>query len=69
MLDLKPLFFVMCRLTTLFLLCRGRSRKPSFKTKMPLRGGVAHAFSALGFCGLVLPKYTPAPRSENQLFC
>ena len=68
MFDLKPLIFVLCRLTALFLLCRGRSRKPSFKMKMPLRERVAHAFSALGFCGLVLPKYTPAPRSENQLF-
>ena len=36
--------------------------------KMPLRERVAHAFSALGFCGLVFLKYTPAPRSENQLF-
>ena len=68
MFDLKPLIFVLCRLTALFLLCRGRSRKPSFKMKMPLRERVAHAFSALGFCGLVLPKYTPAPRSENHLF-
>ena len=66
--DLKPLIFVLCRLTALFLLCRGRSRKPSSETKMPLRGSFAHAFSALGFCGLVLPKYTPAPRSENHLF-
>ena len=36
--------------------------------KMPLRERVAHAFSALGFCGLVFLKYTPAPRSENHLF-
>ena len=69
MFDLKPLIFVLCRLTALFLLYRERSRKPSSETKMTLRGSFAHAFSALGFCGLVLPKYTPAPRSENQLFC
>ena len=65
---LKTAYFRFVPSDGTFLLCRGRSRKPSFKMKMPLRGRVAHAFSALGFCGLVLPKYTPAPRSENQLF-
>ena len=36
--------------------------------KMPLREGVAHAFSARGICGLDCPKYTPRPVQKTICF-
>ena len=68
MLDLKPLIFVLCRLTALFLLYRGQPRKPSSETKMPFRGRVAHPISARGFWKVFVPNTHPEGVQTTSCF-
>ena len=68
MFDLKPLIFVMCRLTALFLLYRERPRKPSAGIKIPLREREAHAFSASGIWKVFCPKWVRPLSNQPFVF-
>ena len=59
MFDLKPLFFVVCRLTALFLLYRGQSREPLAEMKTPFRERVAHPISARGILEFFVLNISP----------
>ena len=64
MFDLKPLFFVLYRLTVDFRCADDSQQNRLLDLKLPLRESVAHPFSARGIFGLVCPNYSP--RSSVQ---
>ena len=57
MLDLKPLIFVLCRLTAKQTLCRLPATKSSWGLKQPFRNCSAHPFFTFTFWKMICPKW------------
>ena len=68
MLELLAVFVVIARLSVFFPFCRRPPQEPSFKSKMPFGGRVAHPKTGWGSAFLIFPKWVAGGVQSNICF-